>query len=61
MSLNAPIWCYLTADALKAVGVLMAHGMDGDLALAVLERCWPEKEIYDIPGSEEPWTPDSSA
>lgn len=47
--LNEKIWCYLTADASKAMKELIGIGLDEDLALAVLERLWPEDAIYDIP------------
>ena len=51
MDLNRKIRCYLTAQADEAINVLLASGIqDEDLALAVLEKLWPEAEIFDLEG-----------
>jgi hypothetical protein len=47
--MNDKIWCYLTAEADKAVKGMIGLGLDADLALSVLEQLWPEQAIYDIP------------
>jgi hypothetical protein len=46
--------CYLTDDAQEGLRVLQDAGIeDLDLALAVLERLWPDVQIYSLP-EEEP-------
>lgn len=50
--MNEKILCYLTDDANRVVQMLKEAGFDEDLALAFLERLWPEQAIYDIPGRD---------
>lgn len=51
-AINEKIFCYLTPEADKAVAELMAIGLDVDLALAVLEKLWPEAAIFEL-GDEQ--------
>ena len=52
MDLNRKIRCYLTNSADEAIDVLLASGIkDEDLALAVLEKLWPEEAIYELEDS----------
>lgn len=47
-SLNQKILCYLTPRATEAIEVIQEAGIkDQDLALSVLEKLWPESEIFE--------------
>jgi hypothetical protein len=49
MTINAKIRCYLTAPANDALNLLLQSGIaDEDLALAVLEKIWPEDKIFNM-------------
>lgn len=52
LSINRKMSCYLTEDANKALVEIVAIVKDDDLALAVLEKLWPEEAIYSIEADE---------
>ena len=51
--MNDKILCYLTADAHRAIDMMVGVGLDRDLALSVLEQIWDENDIYELPAREE--------
>lgn len=53
VGINDKILCYLSPAATRAVEELKTLGLDQDLAVGVLERLWPEKDIYSISEEDE--------
>jgi hypothetical protein len=43
----------LTPSALLVLDDLESLGIDRDLALLMLEKCWPESKVYHLPEGEE--------
>ena len=53
LELNKNVEWALSENARCAVTMMVEYGMDADLALAILERVWPEREIYNLPDESE--------
>lgn len=53
LQLNRDVEWALSENARSAVTMMVEYGMDADLALAILERVWPEREIYNLPDESE--------
>lgn len=49
---NQQVLAYLTPEAQERVKVLMAKGVDADLALMLIENIMPEEMVFDLPPEE---------